>query len=647
MAAPLRAEESNGNGSFEVVRRDSRKLAGDRAAGPNLSMQWKDINFRIKDKHIISGVTGTLASSSLTCVLGPSGSGKTTLLNLLAGRQQTRGKGLSFSGTVSVGGQVIDPPRFRRRVAYVMQDDALFATETPRECLQLSALLRLPGVAKQERIQFVESLLQTLHLSKCANTMIGSATVKGVSGGERKRTSVGVELITNPDILFLDEPLSGLDSFAAFTLTKVLKALAESGVPVLCTLHQPSSEIFNMFDSAIVLHDGEVIYQGRSVELVNYASLIGYKCPANFNPADHVMFLIQSESAEAVAKIKLNWRNSHQCKDMETEVETLASAASEAQALELPRAAKRANLCKQFAVLTLREFRGARRNIPALAARFGSSLFIGGIFAWLFAGTGSADFADTADGNCRDPPNFNKNACVVDYQAHYGIVISIAIQSLMAGSQPTLITFPNERPVFLREHAAGQYRVLAYLLAKTLVEMPILAVAQTLQLTVMYFIAGLGGDFFLLVLYAWMLGLAASSIALLIGCAVGTSENAVRVAPLVQVPQMLFSGLFLPVQKIPSSIRWIKTIVPLKYAINLLVSTEFADVVDRWDSCVASKGTLACTAEMPGAGFEHASLEAQDVLGHGMRDLIVLSSLIVVFRLLSTIVLYRKGKFMY
>jgi len=146
-----------------------------------------------------------------------------------------------------------------------------------------------------------------LHLSKCQNTMVGNALMKGISGGERKRTSVGVELISNPKLLFLDEPLSGLDSYAAYTLVQALKDLTQSGVPVLCTVHQPSSEIFDMFDDVIMLHDGEVVYHGEVEELPRHFAELGFPCKKNFNPADHVMFLMQKEPEQTIRNIKDSW----------------------------------------------------------------------------------------------------------------------------------------------------------------------------------------------------------------------------------------------------------------------------------------------------------------------------------------------------
>lgn len=145
--------------------------------------------------------------------MGPSGAGKSSLLNVLAGRSAT-GNGVSISGKVMVGGKSINPVAFRKNIAYVMQDDALMATATPREALMFSASMRLPGTLSSAELRArVDRLLNELGLMACADVVIGGALIKGISGGQRKRTSVGVELITQPVLLFLDEPVSIANQF--------------------------------------------------------------------------------------------------------------------------------------------------------------------------------------------------------------------------------------------------------------------------------------------------------------------------------------------------------------------------------------------------------------------------------------------------
>merc|ERR1719482_218510 len=154
---------------------------------------------------------------------------------------------------------------------------------TPRELLEMSGVLRLP-VGRAEILEQVEELLVALKLEKCKDTYVGNQLVRGLSGGERKRTAVAVELITKPKMIFLDEPLSGLDSYAAWTVVQVLKDLAKHGCAVLCTIHQPSSEIFQSFDKLICMVEGYTVYCDEVKGLSSYMAKLQHPVPKETNP---------------------------------------------------------------------------------------------------------------------------------------------------------------------------------------------------------------------------------------------------------------------------------------------------------------------------------------------------------------------------
>ena len=173
-----------------------------------LGMSWHHLNFVVNDElKVLDSVSGSVESGELCAIMGPSGSGKSSLLNVLAGRSATGGN-VKVNGTVKVGGSKVNPVQFRKQIAYVMQDDALMATATPREAIRFSAALRMTNVTEDEREDAVTNTLKALGIEECADTYIGNALLKGISGGQRKRTSVGIELITQPSLLFLDEPTS-------------------------------------------------------------------------------------------------------------------------------------------------------------------------------------------------------------------------------------------------------------------------------------------------------------------------------------------------------------------------------------------------------------------------------------------------------
>lgn len=223
--------------------------------------------------------------------MGPSGAGKTSLLNVLAGRVRTWGR-LTVNANVLLDKRKVDPtdPRVRKSIAFVAQDDSLPSTATPREAIRFSAKLRLPAETKDEELDMITSaLIEELGLTKCADSFVGGALVRGISGGERKRTSVGVELVVQPRLVFLDEPTSGLDSHSALQCVLLLRKIANAGASVIFTIHQPSSQIFASFDHLIFLHKGRLMYNGAVESVPDFCESRGHPCPKRHNPSAWMM----------------------------------------------------------------------------------------------------------------------------------------------------------------------------------------------------------------------------------------------------------------------------------------------------------------------------------------------------------------------
>lgn len=234
---------------------------------------------------------GEAPKREITAIMGPSGSGKTSLLNILAGRLQTKGA-LTIKSDIRMDNDMVDPTsiKIRKKIAFVAQDDSLCITSTPRECIKFSAKLRLPrGTSEEQLDALTVRMLSELGLMNCADTFVGGALLKGISGGERKRTSVGVELVVRPSLVFLDEPTSGLDSYSAEQVVKLLKKVAKAGTGVLFTIHQPSSLIFSTFDHLILLNSGQIMYQGSTEGVYSYFEQRGQPVPEHYNPSDWIM----------------------------------------------------------------------------------------------------------------------------------------------------------------------------------------------------------------------------------------------------------------------------------------------------------------------------------------------------------------------
>ncbi|XP_045301836.1 ATP-binding cassette sub-family G member 8 isoform X1 [Leopardus geoffroyi] len=232
----------------------------------------------------IQNLSFKVRSGQMLAIIGSSGCGRASLLDVITGRGHG---GKIKSGQIWINGQPSTPQLVRKYVAHVRQHDHLLPNLTVRETLAFVAQLRLPRTFSQaQRDKRVDDVIAELRLRQCAHTRVGNAYVRGVSGGERRRVSIAVQLLWNPGILILDEPTSGLDSFTAHNLVKTLYRLAKGNRLVLISLHQPRSDIFRLFDLVLLMTSGTTIYLGAAQHMVQYFTAIGHPCPRYSNPAD-------------------------------------------------------------------------------------------------------------------------------------------------------------------------------------------------------------------------------------------------------------------------------------------------------------------------------------------------------------------------
>ncbi|KAK6134055.1 hypothetical protein DH2020_032200 [Rehmannia glutinosa] len=238
-------------------------------------------------RKILNNVSGTVKPGELLAMLGPSGSGKTTLLTALAGRLPGK-----ISGSIKYNGRAFSSST-KRKTGFVTQDDVLYPHLTVLETLTYTALLKLPStLSKKDKMDQAEMIIVELGLTRCRNSVIGGPLLRGISGGERKRVSIGQEMLVNPSLLLVDEPTSGLDSTTAQRIVATLRWAARGGRTVVTTIHQPSSRLFRMFDKVIVLSEGCPIYCGSANGVMDYFGSIGYMPGFDFiNPADFLLDL--------------------------------------------------------------------------------------------------------------------------------------------------------------------------------------------------------------------------------------------------------------------------------------------------------------------------------------------------------------------
>ena len=228
-------------------------------------LEWKDISYSVQaaevedgsdekgvaaEKVLLHPMSGVAEPGKLLAVMGSSGAGKSTLLDVLAGRIDSS----SFSGELLANKKTVDAKEFRKLTGYVMQSDALFPLMTVRETLRYAAYLRVPNKTTEERNAIADETLSLLRLDECAETIVGDEDNRGISGGQKRRVSVAIDIVHRPAVIFLDEPTSGLDSSTAYTVVDSLKQLAvNQNCTVIMTIHQPSAKLFNRFGRSFSL----------------------------------------------------------------------------------------------------------------------------------------------------------------------------------------------------------------------------------------------------------------------------------------------------------------------------------------------------------------------------------------------------------
>ncbi|KAK1307783.1 ABC transporter G family member 9 [Acorus calamus] len=506
------------------------------------------------ERIILKGVSGAVAPGEMLAMMGPSGSGKTTLLTALGGRLHGLKGNITYSGS-----------RFcnsvKRNMGFVTQDDVLYPHLTVHETLLYTALLRLPNtLTRQEKAAQADSVLAQLGLSACRNSIVGGAMVRGVSGGERKRVSIGQEMLINPSLIFLDEPTSGLDSTTAQRIVSTLWELAEKGRrTVIMTIHQPSSRLYYMFHKVMLLSDGSPIYFGKGDNALDYFASVGYAMSVPMNPADFLLDLANGVSSDddtqdrAVVKQALaSAYNRHLSHKVKEELQQINDNTVDTKPDDGPHKWS-TTWWQQFTVLLQRGLK-ERKHESFSALKISQVLivsFLSGLLWW------------KSSAHLQDQVGF--------------LFFSVGFWGFFPLFE-AIFTFPQERMMLTKERSSGMYRLSSYFMAMTVGDLPMCLVLPTVFIIIAYWMSGLkrtAVNFFATLGATLYSVLAAQGLGLAIGAAIMNLKAATTLASVLMMTFLLAGGFY--VLHVPSFISWIKYISISNYTYKLLLVSQFSD----------------------------------------------------------------------
>lgn len=538
---------------------------------PDFTVTWKKVNYSVvvtdpttkekSDKKILNEVYGHASSGKLTAIMGPSGCGKSSLLNFLNDNIENS-SGSNKTYDLYLNNASITPTALSVYASYVMQDDVLLDILTPEEVFSIAARL-IYNKSAGDVEELVDGMLDELKLQKCRKTIVGNARVKGISGGERKRVSIGVELISNSPLIFLDEPTSGLDSRTSHTIISYLKGLGERfNKGFILTIHQPSSNIFNLFDQLIILNAGRNVYQGTPALLNEFFLASGNALSEQANPADAFMHVLEGlNKTEEKKTILADYFKADCLKSIDQEIDSKREHKPEHE-LEVSKKTE-GNFMNEVRVLTYRSVLNIIRNPLIIRLRIGVTAFFIFLLFSVYGRLGT------------------DKEYVVDKR---GFLLFFSISCYMTNIFSVVLAFPLERKVFLREHNSHMYSVSTYYLAKNIVETPYNIILTTIFVSATYWAVGMRPDgisFFQTLLGLICMSQFSQSMGYTIGAAFNDVAQALIITQATLIPNILFSGIVASIETLPPYCKWISYIAPFRYILEIILRAEFDDNDDQ------------------------------------------------------------------
>ena len=478
------------------------------------------------NRVILDGsIRGRARPGRMLAIMGPSGSGKTTLLNAIAGNVK-HDKNIVLYGKRYINNQTLTGDS-KIPSAFIKQEVTFFPHMTVKETLDFQVELKMGAIlkTKDERNKLVNDLIDQLGLTKSANTIVGNAKVRGLSGGERKRLSIACEMISSPPIIFLDEPTSGLDSYQAAQVIETLRTLADQGKTIISVIHQPSQHVFQLFDDLLLVSEGRLMYFGETSKVRQHMSDLGYACESEAGTAEHILDCVsrvvgvdvEAEST-SVKRIEIIASNaiSH-AKEMvifgkqgsmveklnpTQRYPTIQNDGTKKikRIMTNVSAHPGTNMFRQFKLLLGRSINELLRGKAAIMIKIVQQVSLGIIYGGIYnLGDNQVRVVCVcvvlSSYSCswilRETFTYSVphglycvKASIMD---RFGLLSLIIIGATNMGMAGTIRSFPKEKAIVSGEMAANMYRTGPYFVAKAISEIPLIGVRILLRVCLCYY----------------------------------------------------------------------------------------------------------------------------------------------------------------
>ncbi|CAP36889.1 Protein CBR-WHT-6 [Caenorhabditis briggsae] len=523
-----------------------------------VSLHWKDVSVSTvkQQRELLRNVSGVARPGELLALMGASGAGKTTLLNMLMCRNL---KGLNAEGMITVNGQEMGD-KISTISGFAQQEELFVGTLTVEEYLMIQAKLRIDG-SSQLREERVTDVMHQLKLWKCRDSRIGViGEKKGISGGEARRLTFACEMLSNPSLLFADEPTTGLDSFMAESVIQILRGIAKTGRTIICTIHQPSSQIYQMFHRVIYLANGRTAFQGTPQESIAFFEQCGHRVPDEYNPSEWIIYKLavqpgqEKESNERIQEIVDHYEESDHQKKVMGQLEDISEKGQ-------PPAMHKANVFTQVKALSMRCGLDVWRAPQLTMAKIIQKILFGLFIGLLYLRT-----------------DYNEDHGIHNIN---GALFFIVGEYIYSTSYAIMMFLNNEFPLIAREYHDGLYNLWTYYIARCLTLMPLFSTDGLIFLYICYWMIGLNTSVIQL-LYATIISLlacqASSAFGIAMSCIFPTAQmTSVMASPLL-VLFRLFGGFYGDTDTFPAAIRWLQYTSMYRFAFEGLVVNQWSQI---------------------------------------------------------------------